>query len=55
MDRDPGSWIEDADGTLRPNPDDEAMAARYGLKPAKKEEKEVSGDAEDTGADFSEN
>ena len=55
MDREPGSWIQNADGSLSPNPDDEAMAARYGLKKPEIKEKEVSGDAENASADLSEN
>lgn len=49
-DRPAGSWIELPDGTMAPNPDDEAMAKRYNLVPGgktggKKEGKEVTEDA----------
>lgn len=38
-----GSWIEMPDGSYEPNADDEAMAARHGLKA--KKGKEVRTDA----------
>lgn len=35
MDRKPGSFVADKGGKERPNENDEAMAARHGLRPGK--------------------
>jgi hypothetical protein len=49
MDRPAGSYIEDEAGKLRPNENDEAMAARHGLgkaKPGKPAAAKAAADAE---------
>ena len=52
MDREAGSWIEDENGNLVPNLNDEAMAIRAGQL---KREKEVKEDVKDKSFSFGKN
>jgi hypothetical protein len=58
IDRLPGSFIDDGTGNLQPNPDDEAMAMRHGIKKTKtgaasssQDKKEVMENAEKQSTD----